>query len=133
MAKILVIEDDASMRRTISRILTSAGHEVTEAPNGAKGIKLCRTSCPDIIVTDIFMPEKDGIETILDLRLEHPSTLILAISGGVVILAAPPNAHQYLDMAQTLGANGMLAKPFRAEDLLREIDKLLQAAARSNT
>ena len=126
MAKVLIIDDDASMRRTVGRILTRAGHEVAEAPDGVEGFKLFRTNRPDIVVTDIFMPNKDGIETILDFRREYPSTLILAISGGSATLDGRTFVPHYLNAAHVLGADGMLAKPFRAEDLLREIDKLLR-------
>jgi CheY-like chemotaxis protein len=125
VAKILVIDDDAGMRRTVGRILRGAGHEVAEAQDGLEGIELFRADEPDIVVTDIFMPKKEGIETILDLRREHPSTLILAISGGATAPGST-GGSSFLDLAQGLGADGTLAKPFRAEDLLREIDKLLQ-------
>jgi CheY-like chemotaxis protein len=125
MVKILVIDDDSAMRRTVSRILTSAGHEVSEAQDGVEGTELFRTSHPDIVVIDIFMPRKEGLETILDLRKERPSTLLLAISGGSTAPGVSDQSALYLGMAQGLGTHGMLAKPFRAEDLLREIDKLL--------
>ncbi len=126
MAKILVIDDDIGMRRTIRRMLIRAGHEVAEAKDGFEGIKLFRADRPHIVITDLFMPNKEGIETIRDLRREHPSALILAISGGSTALEGSIAVPHFLDMAEALGANGMLAKPFRAEDLLREIDKLLQ-------
>jgi CheY-like chemotaxis protein len=125
LVKILVIEDDAGMRRTISRILSQAGHEATEAADGQEGIDLVRTNRPDIVVTDIFMPEKEGFETIQELRQEYPSILILAISGGPTLNKASGPAPNYLNLVQALGADGTLAKPFRAKDLLLEIDKLL--------
>jgi DNA-binding response OmpR family regulator len=125
LAKILIIDDDAGMRRTIGRILRSAGHEVAEAQNGLEGIELFQANRPDIVVTDIFMPQKEGIETIRELRQEHLSTLILAISGGPT--SPPPRPPgPFLGMAQDFGADGTLAKPFRAEDLLLEIDNLLR-------
>ncbi len=133
MVKILVIDDDDSMRRTINRILVGAGHDVIVAKDGYEGTKLFRTDHPDIVmvVTDIFMPRKEGLETILELRQEHPSTLILAISGGANRPggAAGPDGSapaDYLDMGKAMGADGILAKPFRADELLREVDKLLQ-------
>jgi CheY-like chemotaxis protein len=126
LVKILVIDDDAGMRRTISRILSQAGHEVTEAADGQEGIDLVRTNRPDIVVTDIFMPQKEGFETIQELRQKHPSTLILAVSGGATLNIASGHAPDYLSLVQGLGADGTLAKPFRAKDLLLEIDKLLQ-------
>jgi DNA-binding response OmpR family regulator len=130
VAKILIIEDDPGMRRTVSRILASAGHEVIEAPDGLEGMDLFRRNHPDIVVTDIIMPNKEGIETIRDLRQEHPSTLILAISGGATNLHGSPAPLDYLGLAEGLGADGVLAKPFRAADLLQEIDNLLGRGAR---
>jgi DNA-binding response OmpR family regulator len=126
LVKILVIDDDAGMRRTTSRILRDAGHEVTEAADGQEGMNSVRTNRPDIVVTDIFMPKKEGFETIQELRQEHPSTLILVVSGGTTLNKASPEAPDYLNLMQGLGADGTLAKPFRAKDLLLEIDKLLR-------
>jgi CheY-like chemotaxis protein len=126
MAKILVIDDDPGMRRTISRILSRGGHAVIEASNGLEGMESFRDDHPDIVVTDIFMPQQEGFETIQYLRKEHPSTLVLAVSGGPTAPGGATDSHGFLKMATSLGAHGALAKPFRAEDLLREIDKLLQ-------
>jgi DNA-binding response OmpR family regulator len=125
VAKILIIDDDPRMRRTVSRILARAGHEVIEAPDGMEGMELFRRNHPDIVVTDIVMPKKEGIETILDLRREHPSALILAISGGAVMPSGLHAPLDYLDLAKGLGADAVLAKPFRTADLLQEIDNLL--------
>jgi CheY-like chemotaxis protein len=122
MAKILVIDDDGGMRRTASRMLRRGGHKVVEAEDGAEGLRVFRTERPDIVVSDIVMPKKEGIETIRELRREDPALLILAISGDLTGSAA------YLHFAKMLGANGTLAKPFRAADLLREIDKLIQGS-----
>jgi DNA-binding response OmpR family regulator len=130
VAKILVIDDDPGMRRTVSRILVSAGHEVIEASDGLEGVDLFRRNHPDIVVTDIIMPNKEGIETILDLRRAHPSTLILAISGGATVPGESRVPLDYLGLAKGLGADGVLAKPFRAADLLQEIDNLLGRRAR---
>ena len=130
MAKILIIDDDISMRRTVSRILASAGHEVVEAQDGLEGVKLFRANRPDIVVTDIIMPNKEGIETILDLRGENSSTLILAISGGATNPLGSRVPLDYLGLAKGLGADGVLAKPFRAADLLQEIDNLVDRGAR---
>jgi CheY-like chemotaxis protein len=130
MAIILIIDDDPGMRRTVSRILASAGHEVIEASDGLEGVDLFRSNHPDIVVTDIIMPKKEGIETILDLRQENPSTLILAISGGATNSGGSLVPLDYLGLAKGLGADGVLAKPFRAADLLQEIDNLLCRGSR---
>jgi len=130
VAKILIIDDDPGMRRTVSRILAGAGHEVIEASDGLEGVDLFRKNRPDIVVTDIIMPNKEGIETILDLRGENSSTLILAISGGATNPHGSRFPLDYLGLAKGLGADRVLAKPFRAVDLLQEIDNLLGRRAR---
>jgi DNA-binding response OmpR family regulator len=123
MAKILIIDDDVGMRRTASRILRRGGHKVVEAGDGVEGLCIFRTELPDIVVSDIVMPKKEGIETILELRRENPALLILAISGNLT------GSTNYLRFAEKLGANGTLAKPFRAADLLREINNLMRRPA----
>jgi DNA-binding response OmpR family regulator len=105
--------------------LRDAGHEVTEAEDGQAGLNSARTNRPDIVVTDIFMPKKEGFETIQELRQEHPSTLILVVSGGATLNKDSTKAADYLGLMRGLGADGTLAKPFRAKDLLLAIDKLL--------
>lgn len=114
MAIILVIDDQESVRRTVTRILISAGHEVIEAEDGKAGIALWQKHGPALVVTDIFMPNKEGIETIRELRKSRASAKILAISGG-----------PYLAIAQELGADAVLKKPFRAEALLATIATLI--------
>jgi len=123
MAKILIIDDDVGMRRTASRILRRGGHKVVEAGDGVEGLCIFRTELPDIVVSDIVMPKKEGIETIVELRRENPALLILAISGNLT------GSTNYLRFAERLGANRTLAKPFRAADLLREIDNLMRRSA----
>jgi DNA-binding response OmpR family regulator len=122
MAKILIIDDDVNMRRTVSRVLRRGGHKVVEAEDGVEGLQVFRAERPDIVVSDIVMPKKEGIETILELRREHPALLILAISGNLT------GSTSYLHFAEVLGANRTLTKPFRAADLLREIDNLVQGS-----
>jgi DNA-binding response OmpR family regulator len=104
-------------------MLRRGGHEVIEAEDGVEGLRVFRTESPDIVVSDIVMPKKEGIETILELRRENPALLILAISGNLT------GSTNYLHFAEKLGANGTLAKPFRATDLLREIDNLMRRSA----
>jgi len=82
VARILVIDDDRKLREVISRALERAGYDVLEADDGEAGIRLYREHGADLIITDIFMPERDGLETILQLRRESPGVKIVAISGG---------------------------------------------------
>jgi DNA-binding response OmpR family regulator len=86
-----------------------------------EGLEIFRRTRPDLVITDIVMPQKEGMETILDLRREQPSVPILAISGST------ESAPTYLNFATMLGADAALIEPIRVDDLLREIDKLLVA------
>lgn len=111
--RILLIDDDAMLRQTIRRMLGSAGHEVVEAENGRVGLDAFRKQKVDAVVTDIIMPQKEGIETIRDLRVLNPQVRIVAMSGG-------GRTHQmdFLSIAAKLGADTTLTKPFRKEALL---------------
>ena len=114
--KILVIDDEDLVRRTVMKILRSDGHEVVCAANGMAGMSLFRAEQPDVVITDIIMPEQEGIETILSIRREHPGVRIIAISGGGQI-----GDTEVLKMARLLGADDVIAKPFRAKDLLSRV------------
>jgi CheY-like chemotaxis protein len=120
VALILTIDDDEALRRTVRRILTGAGHTVIDAEDGTVGMKRLRKEQPDLVVTDILMPNKDGIETIREIRAVSPRTKVIATSGGGI----SGNA-MFLDMAQAFGADAVLRKPFRAADLLAAVDRLL--------
>jgi CheY-like chemotaxis protein len=120
MTTILVIDDELPMRRLLFRVLTAAGYTVHLAADGKAGIALCHEVHPALVVTDIVMPEMEGIETIRELRRNGLSVPILAISGG-----GPP---LYLRAAAGLGATAALPKPFAADDLLTTVTKLLDAA-----
>ena len=111
--RILLIDDDALLRQTIRKMLESAGHEVVEAENGRIGLDAFRKQAIDAVVTDIIMPQKEGIETIRDIRALNPAVRIVAISGG-------GRTHQmdFLNIAAKLGASATLSKPFRKEALL---------------
>jgi|SRR6185437_6156256 CheY-like chemotaxis protein len=123
MALILVIDDAPRMRQTIRRILASAGHSVVEAEDGVAGLRCVDENRPDLVITDIIMPNKEGIETIGDIRRRCPDIKIIAISGS-----GAPEQALYLDAATALGANAALAKPFRAHELLALVDRLVAAA-----
>ena len=124
MAAILLIEDDADLRESLKKALQEAGHTVVEAPDGMIGMDLFRNERPDLIITDIIMPNKDGMETIRELRREDPASKIIAISGGPHMIP-----DYYLDTAQVFGAVRTIAKPFRSEVLLQAVDELLAAPA----
>lgn len=120
MAKILVIDDDEHILRTPHQVLESEGHEVLDATNGREGLNLFKKHGANLIITDIIMPEKEGIETIKELHEENPELRIIAISGGGSI---DPRVH--LHAAENLGAMRTLVKPFSREDLLTAVRELL--------
>jgi len=123
VANILVIDDEPQMRRMIARVLNGAGHTVRQAADGNEGMALFRQAQPALVITDIVMPDAEGIETIRELRKAAPTLPILAISGGSTPL--------YLDAAGKLGASAVLAKPFSNEDLLTTVEALLDHAAKN--
>jgi len=121
MALILLIDDDADIRSVLRRILQSAGHGTIEAENGKEGVQRMQDAHPDIVITDILMPEKDGIETIEDIRRIRPAPKIIAMSGG-----GRYQGFEFLEIAKCLGADALLAKPFRRAALLETIAQVLQ-------
>lgn len=120
MSKVLLIDDDASFRMLVSLWLTRAGHEVVVAGDGRHGVQLVNEQSFDLVLTDIVMPDQEGIETIMTLRRDGRKVPILAMSGG----GALDNTF-YLRSAQALGANDTIAKPFTSSELLDKIAGLL--------
>ena len=123
MGEILIIDDDPGMRRTIVRILESAGYDVLEAEDGRVGLDLFHGRAPRLVITDLLMPTKDGLETIRDIRRSGQSTKILATSGGWRTAQL-----DFLGAAAEFGADMVLSKPFRSKDLLDAVGKLLEGA-----
>jgi CheY-like chemotaxis protein len=119
--KILVIDDDHLVRYTVSRILKKSGHDVVTAADGARGIEVLGMEHPDVVITDIIMPEQEGFQTIVKIRRDHPGIKIIAISGG---LRRGQGNLDVLSMAEGLGADSVIAKPFEPEELLAELAKL---------
>lgn len=124
MAKVLVIEDDVTMRRMIHRTLEHEGHQVIEAGNGAEGMRRFHAEAPDVVVTDIIMPEQEGIQTIREIRGGGSKVGIVAISGGGI-----GEGSLYLTIAGELGADAVLSKPFRPAELVAQVDALLGRGA----
>ena len=120
MARILVIDDDAMVRDAIRDILEAHGYKVEEAENGRDGLVKMRTDRFDLVITDIIMPEMEGVEAILAIREEFPSVKVIAISGG-----GRTANYDFLGVAGKLGANKTLQKPFRREELLRAVQGCL--------
>jgi DNA-binding response OmpR family regulator len=118
--KILVIEDNEGVRKFIVTTLIRENHTVFEAENGLKGLQVLHDN-PEIImvITDLIMPEKEGIETIIEIRQLYPTMKIMAISGGGKV--GPEN---HLVLADALGANTTLKKPFSMQELLHAIENM---------
>lgn len=121
MAQILVIEDDEQFREMLVKMLTLDTHRVTVAHDGEEGLRLCRQVRPDLIITDILMPQMDGIEMIMELARQGGSTPVIAISGGRRSISAEFN----LESASLMGVKAALAKPFTRADLRQAIDQAL--------
>lgn len=120
MKRILVVDDDAIMRGTLVDILSSQNYQVKEASNGVEGIRNLDNEHFDMVVTDILMPEMDGIEFILELKEKYPHLPIMAISGGGFI-----SAENYLNMAMDLGANTLVVKPFDMDNFILKVKELI--------
>lgn len=121
MAKILVVDDEESIRWLIQERLKMDLHNVDVADNGASGLKQVKDKAYDLIITDLIMPEKDGIEFINELKASHTGVKILAISGGSWGIDATPQ----LEIAGYLGASATLEKPFTMEELVTAVKRLL--------
>jgi DNA-binding NtrC family response regulator len=117
---ILIIDDDERTRKLFRKILETEGYKVSEASNGNEGIKLFRKEPADLVITDIIMPEKEGIETIMELRKDFPDVKIIAMSGGGLV-----EADSYLEMAKKMGATEVLTKPIKNDELLKIIKDIL--------
>jgi CheY-like chemotaxis protein len=127
MAHVLVIDDDDFSRQMAAQILRRLGHECSAAENGAIGVTRVRRQRPDLVITDIFMPERDGIETIGEIRAIYGDMPIIAISGNATNPVS--GSTNYLNIAKSFGANAALAKPLSAAALKNAIDKLLPGQA----
>ena len=110
MERVLIVDDEELVRVTVRQILENAGYETSEASDGQQALDDYKESRPDLVITDIIMPNKEGIETIIELRAMDPEAKIIAISGGGRI-----GANDYLELAKRLGANKVIAKPLNSE------------------
>ena len=121
MAQILIIDDDPQILDMLGQTLKREGYDVVEALNGKEGLKLYRENPPDLFVTDLIMPEKEGIETIMELLRDFPDVKIIAISGG-----GHNDADQDLSTARILGVERTFAKPIERSELLKAVRELLE-------
>ena len=118
--RVLVIDDTAEVREMIGQMLSGEGYDVLEAANGKKGMQIISSDPKiDIVITDLIMPEKEGIETIREIKQDYSHIRILAISGGGKI-----DSQNYLAIAKGMGADLTLSKPFVKQDLLKAVQEL---------
>lgn len=117
---ILIVDDEEQMRLALRRMLEREGYSVREAENGDKAIRIHREKQADLIITDIIMPDKEGLGTIVEIKSEFPDTKIFAMSGG-----GKNSPDQYLRMANGLGVDRVFVKPFNREDILSAVAEVL--------
>ncbi len=127
MARILVIDDSPTVREMVRATLESEGHEVVQAIDGRAGVEAQRRLGCDAVITDLIMPEQEGLQTIRELRRAWPELPIVAVSGGSAVL----DKDDLLFAARTFGAARTLAKPFTARDLLHALGEAVAEPARS--
>lgn len=120
MANLLLVDDDEALRALLRRVLVREGHAVVEAANGREAVEQLHNKPFDLMITDLFMPQQDGLETILAVRRMHLKMPVIAISGG-------GSAAQFdmLRTASLFGAARVLIKPFRAEEMLVAVREVL--------
>lgn len=123
MPSILVVDDEDQIRQLIRTTFEEAGYRVTEASNGKEALAQYRLSPANIVITDILMPDQDGLECITTLRRESPNVKIIAITGGSDMIGV----LGFLDVAKMLGAHCTLQKPFEMKALLDAAESALQA------
>ena len=124
MSRILLIEDDHLVRTTLSEFLAEFGHSVTEARDGKEGLRLFRQVDPEVVITDLVMPEIEGMEVLMKLQEYRSTAKVIVISGGL-----RGSTAGFLEIAESLGASKVLAKPFAYELLLAAVNELLPSSA----
>ncbi len=122
MGKILIIDDEPYILLMLKKMLEKAGHEVYLASNGREGMALFEKASADLVITDIIMPDKEGLELILEMKKQRPALKIIAMSGGGRI-----SPESYLECAKHFGAEKVFQKPFSQKDLISAVKELIPA------
>lgn len=122
----LVVDDDEAIREMLTIFLQRRGMEVVKAKDGREALNIYRDQSFDLVVTDMIMPDKEGIETILEIRAMKRPVKILAISGGGKV-----DQSMHLNLARSVGADRVLAKPFMPREFMQVVDELLAAPVRT--
>jgi DNA-binding NtrC family response regulator len=120
MGRILVIDDEPHILLMVKKMLERVGYEVDLASNGSEGLRLYQQIRPVLVITDIIMPEKEGLETIREMKRSSSDLKIIAMSGGGKI-----SADNYLETARIFGASRLIEKPFSQKQLLSYVEELI--------
>ena len=120
MGKILIADDDGEVRVTLQKLFQMDGHEVELARDGLEAMRMLDDGRYDLMVTDIVMPNREGLESIMETRRKHPEVRLIAISGG-----GRERTESYLRMAETFGAEAVFRKPFSPREMLETVSQLL--------
>lgn len=120
MHRILIIDDEHHILLMLKKMLERSGYEIDLASNGDEGLRIFRNSPSDLVITDIIMPEKEGLETIREMKKMQPELRIIAMSGGGKI-----SADNYLETAKIFGASRIIEKPFNQKDMVSAVKELL--------
>jgi DNA-binding NtrC family response regulator len=120
MPRILIIDDDDALREVLVEYFESMGYDVMEAPSGRVALEKQMNNPADLVITDLIMPEENGLETILELERRYPSLKIIAMTGSGHF-----GALEDLKTAMILGAHRTFSKPFHLEDMLQAVEELL--------
>ncbi len=118
--RIVVIDDDADVRSILCENLQECGFDVLEAANGEHGLHLIETGLPDLVITDIIMPQKEGLETILEIRKKYPHVKLIAISGG-----GRTRTGDFLEAAKKFGSDAAFPKPINMDELETTVRQLV--------
>ncbi len=124
MVRVLLVDDELPIRVLLERVLERAGYEVEVAATGEEGLEAYRRAPADLVITDILLPEMDGLELICELRKDRPDLEIIAISGGGKV-----NAQNYLDSSTLFGAHHTIEKPFDIHAVVRLVGQLTRGEA----
>ncbi len=120
MKRILIIDDEPHILLMLKKMLERSGYEIDLASNGDEGLRLFKNKPSDLVITDIIMPEKEGLETIRGMKKLQPELKIIAMSGGGKI-----SADNYLETAKIFGASSIIEKPFSQQDMISSVKELL--------
>ncbi len=116
---VLIIDDDIAVRKFVTDLLIARGYKVISAVNGIEGLKIIQKEKVDIVVSDLIMPEKEGIETIKEIKSSNPEIKIVAMSGSIY-------KDTFLKAAKGIGAHEIVHKPFRNDEIIEAIENVYQ-------